>query len=113
MHVDERLLVKINPENAHASGGAVQNVMPLMSSSKLRGVVTLVQERRFQLVDERGVCHRFLLDAAAPVDPRALHDLVRSGEAATVWFRGNESHLLAHVATDIAVCDEHTGGPTR
>jgi hypothetical protein len=83
---------------------------PPSACSRLSGTLTVVQERRFQLVDENGVCHRFLLDAAAPVDPRALNELVLTREPVTVSFRSNHSNLVAHVATDIALREEQTGG---
>ena len=71
------------------------------SSGRLSGTVTMVQERRFQLVDDRGVAHLFLLAPDAPVDPRALHELASSGERVAVSFHDCESPLVAYTATNL------------
>ena len=66
----------------------------------LSGTVTLVQERRFQLVDANGVAHLFLLAPEAEVEPGALRALARSGAQVEVQYR-EPSELVAHVATKI------------
>lgn len=69
--------------------------------AQMRGSVSLVQERRFQLVDESSVAHPCLLAAEADFDPRALHDLVRSGTLVTVTFRKAEPGVRALVVTAV------------
>jgi hypothetical protein len=77
----------------------------LSHTRKLNGAVTLVQERRFQLVDDRGVAHLFLLAADADVDPRALQELAQSGARISVSYGEDTSGLIAHVATAIDRAD--------
>ena len=71
------------------------------SESALHGVITLAQERRFTLADDRGVSHLFVLEGSAPVDPRVLRLLAHSGERVTVSFRDARSGVTARVAVDI------------
>jgi hypothetical protein len=71
------------------------------SPARLSGTVTVVQERRFQLVDEGGVAHLFLLAVDAPVDLRALHDLAHSGERVSVSYHEAGSGLVAYTATNV------------
>jgi len=41
----------------------------------MEGVITIVQEGRFQLSDERGVSHQFVLDRAALAETEQLRPL--------------------------------------
>jgi len=43
---------------------------------QLDGVVTIVQESRFQLVDDDGVAHHFLLGYGAAIEPEQLPSLL-------------------------------------
>jgi hypothetical protein len=65
----------------------------------LTGTVTLVQERRFQLVDDDGVAHLLLLAYDAKADPRALHALAQSGARVKVRLRRESEGVVALVAT--------------
>ncbi len=41
----------------------------------IEGIVTIVQEGRFQLLDRAGVCHMFLLSYKAAIEPEQLPPL--------------------------------------
>ena len=43
---------------------------------RLDGVITIVQESRFQLVDDEGVAHHFLLGHRAAIEPEQLPPLL-------------------------------------
>lgn len=64
----------------------------------MRGIVTIVQESRFQLTDEEGAAHLFLLSHAAAAEPQQLGRL--QAEQARVEVRYTEPHniigLVAH-----------------
>ena len=47
----------------------------------IEGVVTIVQEGRFHLVDDAGIAHLFLLGYAAAADPQQLAPLQREQRA--------------------------------
>ena len=44
---------------------------------EMTGVVTIVQEGRFQLLDEKGVSHHFVLSSHAPAETEQLPPLAR------------------------------------
>ena len=56
----------------------------------IEGVVTIVQEGRFQLVDDAGVAHLFLLGHAAAADPEQLAPLQREQARVRVTYRAAE-----------------------
>jgi hypothetical protein len=70
----------------------------------LDGVVTIVQEGRFQLIDQNGVAHLFLLAHNAPPEPAQLAALQRNQVRVRVQY-GAANGLIAHRATRIAVLD--------
>lgn len=43
----------------------------------MEGVVTIVQEGRFQVLDHAGVAHSFVLSWSAPLEPEQLAPLQR------------------------------------
>lgn len=64
----------------------------------MAGIVTLVQERRFRLVDDAGVSHLFLLAHDAPLEPEMLLHLATTRERVAVDFR-KAPGLIAHIAS--------------
>ena len=69
----------------------------------MSGVVTIVQEGRFQLVDDDGVAHHFLLDHSAPLDPEQLPYLLERRVRVT---RTDPKGVIGHAATNILLLDE-------
>jgi hypothetical protein len=45
---------------------------------KIVGVVSIVQEGRFQLTDTHGVSHLFILSPSAAMEPKGLQALLRA-----------------------------------
>jgi hypothetical protein len=71
--------------------------MPLM-----RGTVTIVQEGRFQLTDEAGVSHLFVLGTRAGLEPAQLAPLAARQARIGVRFKPGRG-LLAGVVEAIHV----------
>ncbi len=69
----------------------------------MSGVVTLVQESRFQLVDDGGIAHLFLLSHGAGAEPSQLGDLQRQQARVRVGFEV-ASNMIANVARTIELC---------
>jgi hypothetical protein len=69
---------------------------------QLDGVVTIVQESRFQLVDESGVSHHFLLGHSAAIEPEQLPSLL---ERRVRVAYTNPSNLIGHRAHRLALLD--------
>jgi hypothetical protein len=68
------------------------------------GVVTIVQEGRFQLTDDAGVAHLFVLGHRAPAEPEQLPPLQH--RQARVRVRYEEApNLIGRVAKRIDVLD--------
>jgi hypothetical protein len=74
------------------------------------GMVTIVQEGRFQLIDDDGVGHLFLLGHAAALDPEQLAPLQRDQTRVRVSYR-YAPDLIAHVADKIVQVTPRCGGP--
>lgn len=72
-----------------------------MEPSQLTGTVTLVQERRFRLLDGDGRTHLFLLAHDAPVEPSQLRRLT-AGAPVTVTCR-RAPELIARIAANVFV----------
>ena len=70
----------------------------------IEGVVTLVQESRFQMMDDRGVYHHFLLSRGAAADPADLAPLQARQARVRVRY-GQAPDLIAQVAHRIELCD--------
>jgi len=67
------------------------------------GVVTLAQESRFQLTDDQGIAHLFIVSHGASAEPWQLVDLQH--RQARVAVRYEEStKLIAHIAKRIDLC---------
>ena len=70
----------------------------------IEGLVTIVQEGRFQLVDDAGVAHLFLLSHAAAADPEQLVPLQREQARVRVNYRPTP-RLIAHTAERLVLLD--------
>ncbi len=68
--------------------------------ASISGVVTIVQEGRFQLLDAAGVSHQFILHHAAAADPEQLPGLVN--QHVLVSYK-NSDGMIGHVATGLSV----------
>src|SRR5690348_5456146 len=74
----------------------------------IEGIVTIVQESRFQLIDSKGVAHHFLLSHKAPLEPQQLASLQRDQAHVRVWFKPAPG-IVGHTAVGIA--KSHTPAP--
>jgi hypothetical protein len=68
----------------------------------MSGVITIVQEGRFQLRDEDGVSHHFVLRHNAEVDPEQLPSLLN--RRVCVSFT-DPNEVIGHVALRLLVED--------
>lgn len=66
----------------------------------IAGVVTIVQEGRFQLLDAAGVSHHFILHHAAAADPEQLACLVNLHVRVSYKDPGG---VIGHLATGLLV----------
>ncbi len=73
------------------------------------GVVTIVQEGRFQLMDDSGVGHLFLLGYGAAVEPEQLPPLQRTQARVRVFYR-RAPGLIGHRAVRIMLRDTRASG---
>jgi hypothetical protein len=69
---------------------------------QLDGVVTIVQESRFQLLDDDGVSHQFLLGYGAAVEPEQLPSLLE--RRVRVGYT-DAKELIGHRAARIVLLD--------
>ena len=66
------------------------------------GVVTIVQEGRFQLVDAQGVAHLFLLSHAAAAEPEQLPPLQRRQARVRVTYT-EPAGIIGRLASGIVL----------
>ena len=66
------------------------------------GIVTLVQESRFQLVDDQGIGHLFILSHSASAEPSQLGPLQIRQARVRVSYE-NAPDLIASIAHKIAL----------
>ncbi|MGN6702599.1 MAG: hypothetical protein ACTHKB_06520 [Burkholderiaceae bacterium] len=69
------------------------------------GVITLVQEHRFQMEGDDGVRRLFILSHRAPLEWRDLESLEKSGRRVAVTYT-DAPHLIAATAHDVRVADD-------
>jgi hypothetical protein len=74
----------------------------MAAHSTIDGVVTLVQERRFQLVDDGGVAHLFVLSGGASFDATQLEACAQSSRRLRVTYRSAPG-LIARLATSVSL----------
>jgi hypothetical protein len=70
----------------------------------IEGLIIIVQEGRFQLVDDAGVAHLFLLGHAAAADPEQLVPLQSKQARVRVKYRPAEG-LIANIAERLVLLD--------
>ena len=71
----------------------------------ITGIVTLAQESRFQLIDDAGIAHFFVLSHGASAEPSQLGELQR--RQARVRVRWQEApNMIARVARRIELCED-------
>lgn len=70
--------------------------------SIVKGVVTIAQESRFQLIDDDGVGHMLILDAFAMSEPDQLQVLAQRQARVLVHTKAGKGVIAARVATSIA-----------
>lgn len=69
---------------------------------RLDGVVTIVQESRFQLIDDDGVAHHFLLAHGAAIEPEQLPSLLQRRVRVAYTDPAN---LIGHRAARLLLLD--------
>lgn len=69
----------------------------------IEGVVTIVQEGRFQLLDDKGVAHHFLLAHQASAEPEQLTALLQ--KRARVRYT-DPAGVIAHEARSVTLLDK-------
>ena len=62
------------------------------------GIVSIVQESRFQLTDADGVSHLFLLSHSAGVEPEQLPPLQHEQARIRVRYRATRENLIGFIA---------------
>ena len=67
------------------------------------GLVTIAQEGRFQLVDDDGVAHLFLLSHGSSAGSQQLAKLQKRQARVRVTFK-DASNLIARVAHTVDLC---------
>ncbi len=72
---------------------------------RVEGVVTLVQEDRFQLRSTDGRNYLFILSHSSPLGVRDLPAIHRSGATVSVRY-GDDAGIIGHVAYDIAELEQ-------
>ena len=68
--------------------------------NKVGGTITVVQEERFQLVDDDGVAHLFILDHHSELEPDDLRAFWREGRRVSVRFE-DAPDLIARIARKV------------
>ncbi len=71
-------------------------------SQSMDGVVTIVQEGRLQLTDDRGVSHLFILGSSAAAEPGQLAPLQRRQARVRVRY-SPAKNLIANVISAITL----------
>ena len=69
----------------------------------MEGIVTLVQESRFQLIDGDGIAHLFVLSHGAGAEPSQLAELQHRQSRIRVRFTPSTT-LIANIAQRIELC---------
>ena len=72
--------------------------------AEMTGVVTIVQESRFQLTDEQGVSHLFILGPNASTETAQLRPLAKAQTRVTVKYQP-AAKLIGLKAQSVDVCE--------
>ena len=75
--------------------------------NKMRGVVTITQEGRFQLTDDAGVSHLFILSFRAPAEPDQLTALQQRQARVEVSYQ-EVDNVIGKLARKIVALGEAT-----
>lgn len=67
------------------------------------GVVTLAQESRFQLTDDHGIAHLFIVSHGASAEPWQLVELQHRQARVSVRYK-ESPNLIANIAKRIELC---------
>jgi len=70
----------------------------------IKGIIIIVQEGRFQLMDQSGVAHHFLLGHAAAAEPEQLAPLQHEQALVQVHYK-DPKDVIGHTAMKITVLD--------
>lgn len=70
----------------------------------MEGVVTIIQESRFQLLDDDGVAHHFVLAHNAALEPEQLRSLMM--RRVRVIF-SDPKGIIGHAASRIDLLGDH------
>jgi hypothetical protein len=70
----------------------------------MQGIVTIVQEGRFQLTDQDGVSHGFVLSYRAALEPEQLTPLRQQQSPVQVEYR-KAADVIGLLATSITAMD--------
>ncbi len=70
----------------------------------MNGVVTIVQEGRFQMTDDDGVSHLFILRSTAAAETEQLARLQNRQARVRVRYKPARN-IIGHVATAIQIAD--------
>jgi len=74
----------------------------MFASREAEGVVTIVQESRFQLIDTNGVGHLFLLGHKAGAEPEQLAPLQHRQARVRIRYRPARN-LIGNIASSIEI----------
>src|SRR4051794_22050687 len=82
-------------------GGRLNTSAGGAAMKRMDGIVTIVQESRFQLTDDNGVSHLFVLGHDSMAEPDQLEPLQRSQARVSVRYTGarNAIGLVAHTVS--------------
>lgn len=72
----------------------------------MEGIITLVQESRFQIRDDGGTSHLFLLGPHAAAEPSDLTPLAARQARVRIDYRDGEN-VIGAVARDVYVLADH------
>ena len=70
----------------------------------MEGCVTIAQESRFQMTDDDGVSHLFVLHRNASIEPEQLEPLQKGQRRVRVRYEP-ATGLIAHVARSVELCN--------
>ena len=75
---------------------------------KMEGIITIIQESRFQLTDDSGASHLFILGHSASAEPEQLMPLQRAQARVRVKYI-QPRNIIGMVATAVARMDGNDG----
>jgi hypothetical protein len=76
----------------------------VLKAATMWGVVTIVQESRFQMTDDAGVSHLFILSRSAAAEPQQLAALQTRQARVRVHYKPAEN-LIGNIVNAIDLAD--------